>query len=627
MRRSVLALHGAVLLSVFAISLGRGGLPNASAAEEKAATASESKSKADSNADSKGAEASEKSTAKKVRLAHIEIKGPLPESPDEMSLFGRPGADLRKTMMRLQEAADDDSIAGIVIELGDVSGFGKLNELRSSIKRVQAKNKRVHAMIDSAMGPQYLVAAACDEIVMPESGMLVVAGIRAEYGFYKEMLAKLGIEADFMHMGDAKGAGEVYTRTEFSEPVRKNLTEMIDDLYDQIITTIATDRGLQVDDVRKAVDQGLFTAEAARNAGLIDRVLYSGEFRKELASQYNTDNLVYVVNYGKQQVDTDFSGPMGMMKLFQTMFGGEQNGRTSKSDKLALIYAIGPIMPGKSLSDPFTGQVMGSTTIVEALDKAAKNDDVKAIVMRVDSPGGSALASDLIWRATRRIDKPIVVSMGDVAGSGGYYIAMGADRIFAEPGTVTGSIGVVSGKLALQGLYDKIGMNVDTISRGKNSGMFSTTNTFTESEREAMQALMEDIYGQFTSKAAECRDMELDRLKSLAGGKVYTGRVAQRLGLIDEVGALQDAIAAAKRLAGLDTDKKVELLILPEPINPFEALFGGDTGKQREVQSQLPAQLLGLAPELIRPLVRTLQFRNVMREPAAVIMPYWFEMR
>ena len=318
---------------------------------------------------------------------------------------------------------------------------------------------------------------------------------------------------------------------------------------------------------------------------------------------------------------------MGMMKLFQSMMGEGRSGSGDSAPKIAVVYAVGPIMSGKSQSSLMGGTSMGSTTIVEALQEAAKDETVKAIVLRVDSPGGSALASDLIWRQTQAIDKPIIASMGDVAASGGYYISMGADRIFAEPGTVTGSIGVVGGKLAMKGVYDKLGIDTESISRGENSGIFSTTDKFTESERKVVERMMKVIYDQFTSKAAEGRKMKQEDLEKLAGGQVYTGRVAKRIGLIDEVGTLRDSIQSAKRLAGLDPDKKVELIVLPKPENPFEALLGGNMDAEREAEARVLASLTTLAPELRGVLQHALQLRQAMREPVALMMPYWFEIK
>ena len=592
-------------------------------AKEKAAAEKAAKEVAEE----KEAEKKEAKTEKKVRIAYIIIDGSLPESPGEMSLFGDLGVDLRKTMARIEKAGDDESIAGVILQIDTAPGRGKLNELRSAIKRVQGKGKKVYALLESAMGPQYQVASACDEIIIPESGEVLLPGVRAEFSFYKDLLAKIGVEADMLHVGESKGAAEPYTRDSLSEPVRKNMTALVDDLYDEMLTTIASDRDIKIEEIRKLVDQGLIMAQEAKEAGLIDRIAYPDQFRDALQKEYKADKLVYVENYAKQKVDTDFSGPMGMMKLFQSMMGEGKTGSGDDAPKIAVVYAVGPIMSGKSQSSLIGGSSMGSTTIVKALQDAAKDETVKAIVLRVDSPGGSALASDLIWRQTQAIEKPIIASMGDVAASGGYYISMGADRIFAEPGTVTGSIGVVGGKMALKGVYEKLGIDTESISRGENSGIFSTTHKFSESERKVIERMMKSVYEQFTSKAAEGRKMKVEDLEKLAGGQVYTGRVAKRLGLIDEVGTLRDSIQSAKRLAGLDPDKKVELIVLPKPENPLEALFGGNMDAEREAETRLIAGLAAFAPELRGTLQHAMQLRQVMREPVALMMPFWFEIK
>ncbi|WP_428304860.1 signal peptide peptidase SppA [Lacipirellula sp.] len=596
---------------------------------EAARAADKAKAEEQAKKDKEAADkvAAEKATKKKVRIAYIIIDGALPESPGEMSLFGDLGVDLRKTMARIEKAGDDEAIAGVILQIDSAPGRGKLNELRDSINRVQSKGKKVYALLESAMGPQYQLASACDEIIIPESGEVLLPGVRAEFSFYKDLLGKVGVEADMLHVGDFKGAAEPYTRDSLSEPVRKNMTALIDDVYDEMLTTIASDRDLKVEEVRLIVDQGLLMANEAKEAGLVDRIAYPDQFRDSLQKEYKADKLVYVENYAKQKVDADFSGPMGMMKLFQSMMGEGKGGSGDSNPKIAIVYAVGPIMSGKSQSSILGETTMGSTTIVEALEEAAKDETVKAIVLRVDSPGGSALASDLIWRQTQAIDKPIVASMGDVAASGGYYISMGADRIFAEPGTVTGSIGVVGGKLAMKGVYDKLGIDTESISRGENSGIFSTTHKFSDSERKVVERMMKDVYRQFTTKAAEGRKMKVEQLEKLAGGQVYTGRVAKRLGLIDEVGTLRDSIQSAKRLAGLDPDKKVEVLVLPKPENPFEAMFGGNMDAEREAEARVIAGLTSLAPELRGVLRHAVQLRQVMREPVAVMMPYWFEIK
>lgn len=561
----------------------------------------------------------------KVRLAQFILKSSLPESLGQSGPFSEARLDLREVIARIDRAADDRTIAGAILDVqGPELGRGKIYELRAAIQRFRAKGKKMYAQFESALPSDYLVACACDEIVMPESGTIILPGIHAEATFYKGLLDKVGVEADFMHMGDFKGAAEPLTREEYSKPVRENMTALVDSLYDEMVTTVVKDRPLSVAQVREIIDMGLITAKRAKELGLVDRIAYPDVLREDLADTYEAAPLVYVQNYGQKKVDTDFSGPMGFIKLMQAMMGGSSSAKRDDGKKIAVVYALGAITSGKSQADPFGSEVMGSTTIVEALRDANKDKDVAAIVLRIDSPGGSALASDLIWHETQAIDKPIVASMGDVAGSGGYYIAMGADKIIATPGTITGSIGVVGGKLAVTGLYKKLGITTETIERGRNSGLFNSSGEFTDSEREVVRAMMEDCYDQFTTKAAAGRKMPVDKLRKLAGGRVYTGRQALANGLVDELGTLHDAIQAAKQLAGIDQDTKVTIERLPEPTNFFESLFG-ELDAEKEVR--LSTALEPLAPELVNIAAKAYRLRTIFRQPAAVVMPFELKIR
>jgi protease-4 len=272
----------------------------------------------------------------------------------------------------------------------------------------------------------------------------------------------------------------------------------------------------------------------------------------------------------------------------------------------------------------FGDQTIGSTTIIEALREANEDKQVVAIVLRIDSPGGSALASDLIWHETQVIKKPIVASMGDVAASGGYYIAMGADKIIAAPSTITGSIGVVGGKMALKGLYDKVGITTETIERGKNSGLFSSSGKFTDSQREVIKKMMEDTYDQFTDKAAKGRKMPIDKLRELAGGRIYTGRQAKENGLVDGLGTLHDAVIEAKKLAGLEADADMRIDVLPAPTNFFESLFGD---MEAEKDTRIGSGIESLAPELVNVARHAARLRKAFDQPAALVMPFELNIR
>ncbi|MBN2476778.1 MAG: signal peptide peptidase SppA [Pirellulales bacterium] len=557
--------------------------------------------------------------AKRVNVVRLAIKGSYPEGPTSLGLFGELQQSLATVIQRIDQASEDEDVAALWLRIeGLAVGRGKLHELRTAIAGFRKTGKPVYAELSSAMASQYLLATACDEIVMPPVGTLIVPGVRAEVTFYKGLLDKLGIEFDMLQMGKYKGAAEPFTRTTLSPPLRESLEALTDDAYDDLVGAIAAGRKLEPGNVKKLLDRGLFTATAAREAGLVDQVVYADQFEELLPEKLQADAVDVVTDYKKRKVDTDFSGISGMMRMMELLMGGKPSRSVGRDPKIAVVYAVGPILLGKSTTDVFGETTVGATTLVETLRKAADDPKVVAIVLRIDSPGGSATASDLIWRETVRIEKPIIASMGDVAGSGGYYIAMGADKIFAEPGTLTGSIGVVGGKIVLGGLYDKVGITTEVISRGANSGSFSSTARFTEDERKVWTTLLEEIYRQFVGKAAEGRQIPPERLEELAQGRVYSGRMAEANGLVDCLGTLRDAVAEAKQAAGLEPEAKVELLILPRAKTIFEQLLG---------DASVSAAVRASAPEALVPLQQAGVLRRLLAEPALLWMPYRLQIR
>lgn len=557
--------------------------------------------------------------------AEIELKGSYPEGAQTPGLFGDITESLADVIARLEKASADKKISGVILKIKNPSlGGAKRNELRQAIMKIREKGKKVYAYLDSGMSGDYLIASACDKIIMPESGALMILGMRAEVTFYKTLFDKIGLKADMLRVGEFKSAGEPYTRTEMSEPFRREMEELLDDRYRQMVDAISKGRKLERKEVASAIDSGPFTAVAAKKLKLIDHIAYDDEL-ESLVLNGSDAELKLVRRYGKKKLDTDFSGFTGMVKMMNLLMGIEPVGRRSGTSKIAVIHASGMIMGGRSASDMFGGQTLGSDTFVKAVRKASADDSVKAIVLRVDSPGGSALASDLMWRALQKVEKPVVVSMGDVAASGGYYISMGASRIFAEPGTITGSIGVVGGKVALRGLYDKIGISTSVISRGKNSGTLSTLDGFSESEKQAMTKMLYEIYDQFTKKAAAGRKMEHADLEKLARGRVYTGAMALKVGLVDELGTLEDAVAHAGKLAGLNPDDKIERMILPRPTSPFEQLFGpiDPDAKASAPQAEAIVEALKmLSPELAQQLNGLSVIQLLSKEPALTLMPF-----
>ena len=563
--------------------------------------------------------------------AHIELKGSYPEGPQMMGLFGEASESLSELLARLDKAAKDDAIAGVVLKIDSPQiGRGKLNEFRQAINRVKAKGKKVVAYFDSASSGDYLVAAGCDEVVMPEPGVLMMLGVRSEVSFYKNLFDWAGIKPDMLRVGEYKSAAEPYSRTEMSKEFREELEQVLGDFFDQMVEQVAQGRGLDPEKVKAAIDNGPHTAAAAKELGLITRVAYEDELPNILKGAQADTTIKLAKRYGKKKIDTDFSGLAGMMKMMNMLMGLEPQQRRSFGPKIAVIHASGMIMPGPSTSDLFGDSVLGSDTIVKAIEKAAADATVKAVVLRIDSPGGSALASDLIWRAIEKVEKPVVASMSDVAGSGGYYIAMGADTIFAEPGTITGSIGVVGGKLAIGGLYEKIGITTSVVARGKNSGINSTLSAFNDTEREAMTKLLFDIYRQFTEKAAKGRKMDVAKLEKLARGRIYSGATALKLGLVDKIGTLDDAVEHAKQLAKLGPDEKVERLLLPKPVSPIEQLLGPinpDEQTRVSPDSALTSAIRAFSPELAEDLQHALLVNRLASEARLTLMPFKIRIR
>jgi protease-4 len=563
-------------------------------------------------------------------VAELTLKGNILEEPSPVGFEGAPLVDNMQSLLdRMKKARDDKDVKGLVVKVRTLQlGWARANELRQAIKAFRKSGKKVYAYLEEVDNKDYYVACAADEIVVPEGGWLMVKGMAAEVTFYKALFDKLGVKADWMQVGKYKSYGEPFTRTSMSPAFREEVTDLLNDTHALLVEAVAERNKISPEAAAALVDNGPYTPHDALKHGLISRVGYENDMVDAIKADTKEKTVKLDPKYGKPKVETDFSGLAGFMKMMQALSGESAKKPESKEPKIALIYASGAITVGKSSGESVFGEAsMGSETVIKHLREANDDKTVKAIVLRVDSPGGSALASDLIWREVTRIEKPIVASMGDVAASGGYYISMGADKVYAEPGTITGSIGVTGGKFVLGGLMDKLGVTTDTISVGKNGNIFSLTTPFSESEKAAMQRLMDETYKQFVGKAAEGRKKSFEEIDKLAGGRVYTGRQAKKLGLVDELGTLNDALASAKRLGGLPEDAKAELLILPKAQGLLESLLG--PLEDRDLSLSLNLGLNGFVPEALRPAVRKLNTLSKLlsKEPAVLVMPYDINIR
>ena len=518
-----------------------------------------------------------------------------------VSTFGTSSTKtLRGLFKKLDALKTDDEIAGVVFKIDDVSvGWATLQEIRSKLHEFRATGKETIGYLEGGGNAEYLLAATMDRVVLMPVGSLNLTGLRAEVMFYKGLLDKLDIQADMLAMGKYKSGVEPYMRDGMSDAFRESMATLLDDLYAQLLNHIAESReGLTAESASDLMDRGPFTAEEALQEKLVDALQYYDELLTALKTASENEE-VQVVEPGSERKRKvpDMNSFAGLMQLF-SMLNPPQRSQPTSENQIALIYANGPILP--SVESLFASMpVITPNELKAAFKKARTDDSVQAVVLRVDSPGGSALASDLIWREvmlTQR-EKPVVVSMGDVAASGGYYIAMAAGTIVAHPSTLTGSIGVFGGKLNMKGLYNKVGLTKEIITYGQNSTLYSDYGGFTPTERERVEKLMKTIYEDFVGKAATGRNKSFAEIDEIAQGRVWTGQQAKALGLVDELGGLDTALSIAKEQAGFSADDEVNLIVLPKQKPFFEQLMERMI-EDMEGSIQMPIQLVVSDPAL-----------------------------
>jgi protease-4 len=462
-------------------------------------------------------------------------------------LFLDSGIQQLDTILRI--AKWDEDVAGILIRInGSEYGMGQFQEIRDAIMEFRESGRVVMCYITDCSTGDYIVASACDQILIHPSAGVRLIGLRSERSFYKGALDKLGIRAHLEHIGEYKSASETFTRSNMSDPHRENQNAILDDLYDQLTTDIATARGWTPEYVKQLIDQGPFTANQARKLKIVDELIYTDGLdhraNKLAESKVTLVNVNEYLNSGLYPHDWTVPKP-----------------------KIAIIKAEGMMLTGESFTDPFTGtKVMGAETIARTIRYTRQNESIKAVVLRIDSGGGLVIAADIIWNELIMLTlaKPLIVSMADVAASGGYYIAAPADVIVAEPGTITGSIGVIGGKYSFKGLYEKLGIKKEIITRGEHADFYSNYSDYSHDEQVIVQKQIDEIYQDFTSKVARGRaQLTKEEVEKVARGRVWTGRQAKEKGLVDELGGLSKALSIAKKRAGLD-NKVVEIVRLPK---------------------------------------------------------------
>ncbi|MFC7526501.1 signal peptide peptidase SppA [Parapedobacter sp. GCM10030251] len=514
-------------------------------------------------------------------LLHIDLQHQITERtiPDPFEELDVPGFTTTKSfglndiLKGIEGAKNDNRIKGIYLDLSAVSAsFATLQEIRDALLDFKTSGKFIVAYSEGYTQRAYYLASTADKVYVNPEGTIDFRGLASQTPFIKGTLDKLGVEMQVVKVGTFKSAVEPFILDRMSEANRQQVTSFLGSIYDHFVNQIGTSRGIPADSLRAIADNFLVkTADDAVTYGLADGKRYKDELLGEL----------------KDSLDIDPDKDLNAVALTKYKPSGQSN-RTSVRDRIAVVYAVGDIVSGEGGDD-----MIGSERISRELRKVRRDDKVKGVVFRINSPGGSALASDVIWREVDllRKEKPVIVSMGDVAASGGYYIAAAADSIFAQPNTITGSIGVFGVIPNMQGLMnEKLGITFDEVKTGKYADFLSNVDRpLTVDERNILQMEVNRIYDTFLQRVADGRHLSKEEVDSIGQGRVWSGQQAVDNGLVDRLGSLEDAIAAAAIKAGLEDYR---LVTYPAIKNPFESLLGGSTDRistwfaQRELGDQ-----------------------------------------
>jgi len=539
-------------------------------------------------------------------LLEADFERPIEEyMPDQpiTRAFGGEEPTTRDVIDTLDRAASDDRVVGLVARLGAVPmGMAQIQEIRDAVGRFRASGKPAIAWAETfgefgAGNGSYYLATAFDQVYLQPSGDVGLTGLMYESPFIKGLFGKLDVVPRMDHRYEYKNAMNFYTEAQFTEAHREAMKKLMDSQFDQMVAGIAKGRGLSEGQVRATFNDGPYLGQQAVEVKLVDGLLYRDEVYAKAREKAGDDaELLYLQKYL------------------------ERAGRPhEKGEKVALIYGVGAVQRGAGGFSPISGTAMGSDTVAGAFRAAREDDDVKAIVFRVDSPGGSYVASDTIWRETqlaRKAGKPVVVTMGNLAGSGGYFVAMGADKIVAQPGTITASIGVLGGKLLTKGFWDKIGVTYDEVHTSDNGTMFTGAQDYTPKEWDKFQQWLDRVYVDFTSKVAAGRKLEKSKVLEIAKGRIWTGEDALGLGLVDALGGFDVALKLAKEAAKIPSGDDVNLVVFPRKKSFFESLTQKlPDNSERDAWAQVAVEL---STEL-RPALVMLRDLGLAHDPPGVL--------
>ena len=563
----------------------------------------------------------------KLQVAYFDLTTGFTEKPAGFSLFAEQVPTMRELIERVTKARDDSDVKGCLFYLGAGTGLNlsQANEIRDAMVALRRAGKKTFVYADTYDTVAYTVASGATDVCLLHGGEVFLPGIGFETMFYKGAFDKLGVHADYVQIGEYKGAEEPFVRTEPSDELKGELNKLVDSYYKQITDGIAKHRNLKTEDVKRTVDSAILNAKQAEEAGWVDHLVDADGLRDMMKTELGHE-VRLVHNYGAPDREAvDMSNPFAIFQLLN------KKAPVSDKPKVAVIYAEGTIVDGGGSSGGLLGGTsVGSEDIRRAMRLAGRDETVKAVVIRIDSPGGSALASEAMWQAVRRVekDKPVVISVGSMAASGGYYLASAGDWIVADPTAIVGSIGVVGGKFVLTGLYEKLGLSTATFSRGQNADLFSSTVPFSDRQKRMVKTWMKNTYDQFTDRVTSTRGDKIKDIDKVARGRIFLAADAKELGMVDQIGGLEAAITAAAERAGMD-EKSYDVTVLPPPASFADMLTGKD-GASAGSGAVLPKieisadSLLKTLPTSLRTsLGQQIDLMHVLESrPVALMSPY-----
>lgn len=556
----------------------------------------------------------------------IPMNGRVSDGPgiDETTqlLLGEEIQTRQEIVRNIRKAAHDSRIIATLLKIdGFSANLTTTLEIREELLKFKDSGKPVFAyMTDAGMGI-YLLASVADTIYMPPSGDIFIRGLRAEVPFYKEMFERIGVTPEFVAIGEYKTAPQIFTMDHLSDEYREVLEDLLDTYYSTYIQKVAESQDVPLAQVRTWIDGGLYAAQEALELGMIDELLYESQLEdrlQEVLGLKEEESIPEETDDALQEEDNveetesvqppadgsvasgnDTAEEPGLQTVMHSQYARvniEAPGLHNTGEKIALVYASGTIVSGKG--SPTSGQTIGADTMTELLKSLAEDEEIKGIILRIDSGGGSALASDRIRNSVQDATqkKPVIVSMADAAASGGYMIAAPADNIVAYPVTVTGSIGIFGGKFSLEGLADLVGVNIEIVQRGRNAGLFTSSQVHTEEEQERFRQFIQQGYDSFLANVAKGRQMTPDAVDEIAQGRIWMGMQAAELGLVDTLGGLETAITLIKEKLEIPEQDDVQLVSFPRQENPLEyflQLFQGVF-----VATRLPDEILQVRTHL-----------------------------